>query len=117
MMFQPLSLLVSLLLITSLSLATASLEKAKMSLMADVMNSEDLEDLEAQLRQALQALVASKPLGSVAIVGGGLSGLTSSLWLLENGYEVMLIDRSNFLGGNSAKASSGINGAYTYYYS
>mmetsp|Transcript_8564 Transcript_8564/g.15545 ORF Transcript_8564/g.15545 Transcript_8564/m.15545 type:complete len:879 (-) Transcript_8564:91-2727(-) len=117
MMFQPLSLLVSLLLITSLSLVTANLEKAKMSLMADVMNSEDLEDLEAQLRQALQALVASKPLGSVAIVGGGLSGLTSSLWLLENGYEVMLIDRSNFLGGNSAKASSGINGAYTSYQS
>lgn len=45
------------------------------------------------------------------VVGGGLAGLTSALRLLDKGLTVMLLDKEAFLGGNSAKASSGINAA------
>ena len=75
--------------------------------------------LEVLLARALSTL-RNKPLyanETVAVIGGGLSGLTSALYLLENGVNVVLLDRSAFLGGNSAKASSGINGAYTTYQS
>ena len=44
-----------------------------------------------------------------AVVGGGLSGLTAALRLLQGGASVLLIDKAKFFGGNSAKASSGIN--------
>jgi hypothetical protein len=50
----------------------------------------------------------------VAIIGGGLAGLTATVRLLDEGHSVTLIDKSSFFGGNSAKASSGINGGYTY---
>jgi len=33
--------------------------------------------------------------------------------LLENGARVVLLDKSSFCGGNSTKATSGINGAGT----
>ena len=46
----------------------------------------------------------------VVIVGGGLAGLTTALSLLDRGAHVILIDKEKFFGGNSAKASSGING-------
>eukprot|EP01059_Diplonema_ambulator_P001791 TRINITY_DN11515_c0_g1_i2.p1 TRINITY_DN11515_c0_g1~~TRINITY_DN11515_c0_g1_i2.p1 ORF type:complete len:1049 (+),score=253.63 TRINITY_DN11515_c0_g1_i2:74-3220(+) len=44
------------------------------------------------------------------IVGGGLAGLTAALVLLDSGATVIIVDKEAFLGGNSAKASSGING-------
>ena len=44
-----------------------------------------------------------------AVIGGGLSGLTAALRLLQGGASVALIDKAKFFGGNSAKASSGIN--------
>uniref|UniRef100_A0A7E4VII2 FAD_binding_2 domain-containing protein n=1 Tax=Panagrellus redivivus TaxID=6233 RepID=A0A7E4VII2_PANRE len=47
------------------------------------------------------------------VVGGGLAGLTATLEALRAGAEVILIDKSKDVGGNSAKASSGINGAPT----
>jgi flavocytochrome c len=49
----------------------------------------------------------------VAVIGGGLSGLTASLKLLQMGHDVLLVDKASFFGGNSAKASSGINGGLT----
>ncbi|KAJ7088366.1 Flavocytochrome c [Mycena belliarum] len=45
------------------------------------------------------------------IVGGGLAGLTAAHTLLEHGKDVLLLDKMPSLGGNSVKASSGINGA------
>ena len=56
---------------------------------------------------------ASPAVVSVAVIGGGLSGLTAALRLLQAGETVALIDKSSFFGGNSAKASSGINGCLT----
>ncbi|KAJ7096998.1 Flavocytochrome c [Mycena crocata] len=45
------------------------------------------------------------------VVGGGLAGLSAAHTLLENGKQVLLLEKKPSLGGNSVKASSGINGA------
>ncbi|CAE8642191.1 unnamed protein product [Polarella glacialis] len=47
------------------------------------------------------------------VVGGGLSGVAAANSILEFGGKVVLIDKSAFCGGNSTKATSGINGAET----
>merc|ERR1712139_711207 len=47
------------------------------------------------------------------VVGGGLAGMAAANTVLENGGRVVLIDKSSFCGGNSTKATSGINGAGT----
>lgn len=49
----------------------------------------------------------------VIVVGGGLGGLSAAHTVLERGGNVVLIDKSAFLGGNSVRATSGINGAPT----
>eukprot|EP00501_MAST-03F_sp_TOSAG23-6_P002178 GSMAST32.ASY1.ANO1.2278.1 assembled CDS len=49
------------------------------------------------------------PNDSVAVIGCGLSGLTAAKHLLLQGRKVVLIEKSGFCGGNSSKASSGIN--------
>jgi hypothetical protein len=49
----------------------------------------------------------------VIVVGGGLSGLSAAHTLLERGCSVLLLDKNGFMGGNSTKATSGINGAGT----
>ena len=49
----------------------------------------------------------------VVIVGGGLSGLSAAHTVLERGGRVLVLDKKPFLGGNSTKATSGINGATT----
>eukprot|EP00445_Apocalathium_hangoei_P048043 CAMPEP_0203998278 /NCGR_PEP_ID=MMETSP0360-20130528/13960_1 /ASSEMBLY_ACC=CAM_ASM_000342 /TAXON_ID=268821 /ORGANISM="Scrippsiella Hangoei, Strain SHTV-5" /LENGTH=58 /DNA_ID=CAMNT_0050939331 /DNA_START=56 /DNA_END=229 /DNA_ORIENTATION=+ len=47
------------------------------------------------------------------VLGGGLAGVSAANTLLENGARVVLLDKSSFCGGNSTKATSGINGAET----
>jgi len=49
----------------------------------------------------------------VIVVGGGLSGLSAAHTILEHGLNVFVIDKNAFFGGNSTKATSGINGALT----
>ena len=49
----------------------------------------------------------------VIVVGGGLAGLSAAHTVLEHGGRVLLLDKSAFCGGNSSKATSGINGAET----
>ncbi|KAG0221226.1 FAD binding domain-containing protein [Mortierella sp. GBAus27b] len=49
----------------------------------------------------------------VIVVGGGLSGLSAAHTVLEHGHNVLVIDKNAFFGGNSTKATSGINGALT----
>ncbi|KAL0477897.1 fumarate reductase [Acrasis kona] len=49
----------------------------------------------------------------IIIVGGGLAGLTASLVSASRGARVTLIDKEPRLGGNSAKASSGMNAMHT----
>lgn len=49
----------------------------------------------------------------VIIVGGGLAGMSAAHTVLEAGGRVVLLDKSPFCGGNSTKATSGINGGGT----
>jgi flavocytochrome c len=53
------------------------------------------------------------PTKQVIVVGGGLGGMSAANTVLENGGAVVLLDKSSFCGGNSTKATSGINGAGT----
>jgi hypothetical protein len=43
------------------------------------------------------------------IVGSGLAGLTAALNILDRGGKVVIMEKEHLLGGNSNKASSGIN--------
>lgn len=52
-------------------------------------------------------------MSQIIVVGGGLAGLSAAHTVLENGGRVLLIEKNPFLGGNSTKATSGINGALT----
>uniref|UniRef100_A0A0G4I0V0 Cytochrome b5 heme-binding domain-containing protein n=1 Tax=Chromera velia CCMP2878 TaxID=1169474 RepID=A0A0G4I0V0_9ALVE len=49
----------------------------------------------------------------VIIIGGGLAGLSAAHSVLEKGGRVLVVDKSSFMGGNSTKATSGINGTLT----
>ena len=49
----------------------------------------------------------------VIVIGGGPSGLSAAHTVVEHGINVLVIDKSAFFGGNSTKATSGINGALT----
>lgn len=46
----------------------------------------------------------------VVVIGGGLAGLTAALEVVKNKGRVTILEKCAKLGGNSAKASSGING-------
>ena len=48
---------------------------------------------------------------SAIVIGGGLAGLSAAHTLIQGGVDVTLMERNPFLGGNSTKATSGINGA------
>jgi len=52
-------------------------------------------------------------MSQVIIIGGGLGGLSAAHTVLEHGGRTLLLDKNAFLGGNSTKATSGINGALT----
>jgi len=45
----------------------------------------------------------------VIVIGSGLAGLAATCTLLDKGIHVILIEKQQTLGGNSSKASSGIN--------
>lgn len=49
----------------------------------------------------------------IIIIGSGLAGLTTALSLAEKEYKILIIEKNNFIGGNSIYASSGINAAWT----
>merc|ERR1712137_1452508 len=61
----------------------------------------------------LHSVSMTSPLSKVIVVGGGLAGLSSAHTILENGGNVLVLDKNAFMGGNSTKATSGINGTPT----
>ena len=61
----------------------------------------------------LPAMAAVFPANQVIVVGGGLAGMSAANTVVENGGRTLLLDKSSFCGGNSTKATSGINGAGT----
>lgn len=48
------------------------------------------------------------------IIGSGLAGLTAGLTILDRGGSVVILEKADTMGGNSKKASSGINGISHY---
>ena len=52
-------------------------------------------------------------MSQIIVVGGGLSGLSAAHTVLEHGGRVLIVEKNPFMGGNSTKATSGINGALT----
>merc|ERR1712113_1052888 len=60
------------------------------------------------------AELSGADIGDTAIVvGGGLAGVSAANTILENNGKIILLDKSSFCGGNSTKATSGINGSAT----
>lgn len=44
----------------------------------------------------------SKPVGSVMVVGGGITGIQSALDLADSGFRVFLVEKSAGIGGGMA---------------
>jgi len=42
-----------------------------------------------------------------------LAGVSCANQIIQNGGNVLILDKSAYCGGNSTKATSGINGTYT----
>jgi flavocytochrome c len=61
----------------------------------------------------LDKMAAVFPATQTIVVGGGLAGMSAANQTLEMGGKTVLLDKSSFCGGNSTKATSGINGAGT----
>jgi len=59
-------------------------------------------------------MAAVFPATQAIVVGGGLAGVSACNTIVENGGRVILLDKSSICGGNSTKATSGINGSNTY---
>jgi len=84
-------------------------------------NKSKLDVHEYYYQKFLQKQVPVAPEGGSAggstkqaiVVGGGLAGVSAANTILENGGRVLLLDKSSFCGGNSTKATSGINGSAT----
>uniref|UniRef100_A0A7S3STQ9 FAD-dependent oxidoreductase 2 FAD-binding domain-containing protein n=1 Tax=Emiliania huxleyi TaxID=2903 RepID=A0A7S3STQ9_EMIHU len=69
-----------------------------------------LEALAPPATVAAAAAPPAPPALDAVVIGSGVAGLTAALRLLDSGATVALMDKERRLGGNSAKASSGING-------
>lgn len=54
------------------------------------------------------------PSNAIIVVGGGLAGLSAAHQVYQRGGNVVLLDKQDFLSGNSGKATLGINGAGTH---
>jgi hypothetical protein len=50
------------------------------------------------------------PIADAVVGGSGLAGMTAMRRILDRGGKVAIVEKEQFLGGNSNKASSGING-------
>ena len=66
-----------------------------------------------KINWSLTDMASDQPTGRVIVVGGGLAGLTSTIEAARHGAQVTIIEKEKQLGGNSAKATSGMNGVGT----
>jgi flavocytochrome c len=62
------------------------------------------------LSSSIGALGSEEPLPDAIVIGSGLAGLAAALNILDRGGSVIVLEKEHLLGGNSNKASSGING-------
>ena len=51
----------------------------------------------------------------IVVIGGGGAGMTAAISAAEEGKTVILLEKNSILGGNTARASSGMNAAETHY--
>lgn len=51
----------------------------------------------------------------IVVIGGGGAGMTAAISASELGSKVVLLEKNDILGGNTARASSGMNAAETHY--
>ncbi len=47
--------------------------------------------------------MANKPVGSVLLAGGGISGIQAALDMADSGYYVYLVEKSSGIGGTMAQ--------------
>eukprot|EP00535_Pseudo-nitzschia_heimii_P010096 CAMPEP_0197180416 /NCGR_PEP_ID=MMETSP1423-20130617/5042_1 /TAXON_ID=476441 /ORGANISM="Pseudo-nitzschia heimii, Strain UNC1101" /LENGTH=1181 /DNA_ID=CAMNT_0042630493 /DNA_START=218 /DNA_END=3766 /DNA_ORIENTATION=- len=75
-----------------------------------VMMSKQLGDVASNVGDtATTTYLPVKPPDAI-VVGSGLAGLTAALNILDRGGTVVILEKEHLVGGNSNKASSGING-------
>ena len=51
----------------------------------------------------------------VVVIGGGAAGMSAAIVAAEEGAEVILLEKMNYLGGNTLRATGGMNAAGTVY--
>merc|ERR1712146_668978 len=81
--------------------AVRNIDRMMMTIQDVVSLKQDVQQYELGSRE--------NPVDAV-VVGSGLSGLAAALSVLDRGGTVALVEKMGFMGGNSAKASSGLNG-------
>ncbi|CUG28369.1 NADH-dependent fumarate reductase, putative [Bodo saltans] len=69
-----------------------------------------MQELSKESVEMRQKRISDTLPARVVIVGGGLAGLCAAIEAASCGAQVILLEKSTRLGGNSAKATSGING-------
>ncbi|KAK2166619.1 hypothetical protein LSH36_37g08050 [Paralvinella palmiformis] len=65
------------------------------------------------LGKGIMSSTSQQSPGRVIVVGGGLAGLSAAIEASRHGAKVTIVEKEKGLGGNSAKATSGINGVGT----
>nr|CCC47842.1 putative NADH-dependent fumarate reductase, fragment [Trypanosoma vivax Y486] len=69
-----------------------------------VINGTELDNMVPKFK------ITRDKMSLVVVVGGGLAGLSAAIEAAGCGAQVILLEKEGRLGGNSAKATSGING-------
>ncbi|CAD2214593.1 ApbE family/Alanine dehydrogenase/PNT, C-terminal domain/FAD dependent oxidoreductase/Pyridine nucleotide-disulphide oxidoreductase/Glucose inhibited division protein A/FAD binding domain/NAD(P)-binding Rossmann-like domain containing protein, putative [Angomonas deanei] len=69
-----------------------------------------MHEIAKESRQLRDARIASALPARVIVIGGGLAGCAAAIEAAHCGAQVILLEKESKLGGNSAKATSGING-------
>ncbi|CAI5481643.1 unnamed protein product [Closterium sp. Yama58-4] len=68
-------------------------------------------DLQSEKAGSATEVTKMATFPDVVVVGGGLAGLSAAVEVVKRGGTVLVLEKSERLGGNSAKASSGMNAA------
>lgn len=81
---------------------TAALDSA--GLKAEDLVANDVSEEKTDLEQETQ----------VVVVGAGGAGLTSAIQLTQDGVDVIVLEKAELAGGNTSRASAGMNAAATH---
>lgn len=91
--------------------STAFLEAIKAALDSAGLKPEDLQANETADEEALDLDQEAQ----VVVVGAGGAGLTSAIKLAQEGVDVLVLEKAEIPGGNTSRASAGMNAAETHY--